>query len=561
MLLDHYGHFNGDQLSNFRALLEAAGKCGFVVDVTINREGPLISVLDITGNSTDARCMGGQGTTGIPEIVCAIRSPLYSHVFIDLQNEMDQGADKELTPEQVQAISQHVHTIDPTRIVMASHSSGVVDPSVTLAGSANLDVVAYHQRQTADWYEYARGEVNALKAAARPVYFQEGARATYTWDPYFRGVDCSLAYEDGNPFVKAATAAKLAGAAAWTFHTGAGMRLHQTPFTTALCAPELVFLDAVSTHPLDHVGWSTLGDHDWDGMDDFVVWRPTAEKWFGKLSGSLGTLREVAFGSHDDTPVQADYDGDGIADLAVYSFGEDDIFGQWDILCSTDGGPSHLHLGNRDDVPVPFDFNGDGRVDVVVWSPAGHWSAMPSVSGCNFSGQVDLWWDQNDLVLIPGDYDGDGKTDPAYFQRSTHTWHVLLSRNGYDEFTYHDFPYIADGDTPVAGDFTGDGRFDFAVFRPSTTQWAWVSWAHPEQGLAGWFDGGSSPGDVVVPGDYDGDGKIDPAVWRPTDGGWYVSRSSLAQPGQSYPAFFKMATMGEPKDTPLPGNGQPVTVR
>ena len=347
------GSFRYGMLNRFKAILEAAGQCGFVVDVSINREmdeNPGLSVVAITGNASDATCLAGPpGTTGIPEIVCAIRGSAYTHVFMDLQNERDSRDVMKLTVQEVNTIRGGVKLIDPSRLVMTSHSSdqgaGTVEAekSRDLAFSAPLDVVAYHAPQEAGWYSFTLNEVRKMRATARPVYIQEGARRD-------RGVECGGSYPDGNPFVKAATAAKLSGAAAWTFHTDAAHHLNLFAFQPRLgqCAVEMSFLNQFRAILDADVGWSTLGDHDRDGQADFIVWTPSTATWSGVLSGNLLQPASVQFGTTEDTPVRADYDGDGIEELAVYHYGpgpSGTYEGQWTVACSSvGGGHSSVHL-------------------------------------------------------------------------------------------------------------------------------------------------------------------------------------------------------------------------
>jgi FG-GAP-like repeat len=77
-------------------------------------------------------------------------------------------------------------------------------------------------------------------------------------------------------------------------------------------------------------------------------------------------------------PVPADYDGDGKADLAVYS-----STGAWSIVRSSDGGNTVVGWGGPSWTPVVADYDGDGRADIAVYNSAGVWSIIRSSNGVN----------------------------------------------------------------------------------------------------------------------------------------------------------------------------------
>ncbi len=277
-------------------------------------------------------------------------------------------------------------------------------------------------------------------------------------------------------------------------------------------------------------------DFDGDGFTDWAVLhygtgagRPVT--W--NIAYHRGGTRSVVFGSgNTDYPVPADYDGDGICDIAVWT---DAAPSQYKILQSSTGTTKVVNFGQPGDEPTVGDFDGDGKADPAVFrrgpgSSEAHLFYLGSFN--NPDGLVTevpmgtLGITSSDY-LAPGDYDGDGKNDlcvqtPASSTDATGVFLLKRSSDGVEER----IPFGLFNDLVVEGDYDGDGRSDFALIREVSGQLQWSILQRNGGGT------GNTPyilgtsADFGVPGDYDGDGKQDIAVWHDSTGVFTVRRSS-----------------------------------
>ncbi|REJ79091.1 MAG: hypothetical protein DWQ47_06520 [Acidobacteria bacterium] len=256
-------------------------------------------------------------------------------------------------------------------------------------------------------------------------------------------------------------------------------------------------------------------DYDGDGQADLAVWRGLNATgpdggFFYIFRSSDSTLDTIDFGIQGDNPtVTGDYDGDDLADIAVYR-------------CPSGGGGqcTFFYRGS--------DNNPGGDITFVPW-------------GNNSSSNVRPY---------PGDLDGDGKFDFTYFQDGVYT--ALRS----SDLGFEAIPWGSATDPVLApGDYDGDGMTDLANVRVngSTVEW-WIA----ERDGGGSIGGGpyqwgaliAGYTEFVATGDFDGDGATDIGIWRrnnadPNDCFFYVRRSSdLA---------LETYEWGDPGDAPVPG--------
>lgn len=187
-------------------------------------------------------------------------------------------------------------------------------------------------------------------------------------------------------------------------------------------------------------------DYDGDGKTDLAVRDPSSFTWYilnstGVDSRTLNDdgISRIVFGrNNSDTPVPADYDGDNKADIAVRRAGNY----TWYIQNSSgsnfnserlDGIQRIVFGRGSNDIAVPADYNGDGIDDVAVRRPSTYTWYIRNSDGADYNSdrgdgiqRIVFGRDSNDIPLV-ADYDGDDVADIAVLRKSNSTVYIKNS--------------------------------------------------------------------------------------------------------------------------------------
>jgi hypothetical protein len=199
-LMNGDGSLRPDQLALLKTILDQAHTEGLVVDVTFTYE-------HIAGMTPST------AKVGIANATRELRS--YDNLLFDIQNERNVEDRRYMSPDDVRSIYLAIKSVDPNRIAFADNSLGEdwgPQYAADFTARLGLDATGFHESRDIGWYTLPAYQriVGILKTNGKPAYLQE---PNSTRDNWYRQNDRA------DYFIQAIANAKLAGAAAWCFHT------------------------------------------------------------------------------------------------------------------------------------------------------------------------------------------------------------------------------------------------------------------------------------------------------------------------------------------------------
>jgi hypothetical protein len=206
-LMNGDGSLRPGELARLKTILDLARQERLVVDVTFTYE-------HIPGMTP------ATAKVGIVNATNELRS--YENLLFDIQNERNVGDRRYMSEADVGGIYQAIKAADPARIATADNSLGESwgpQYAADFTARLGLDVTAFHESRRSDWYTLAfyQSMIATLRSNGRPAYLQE---PNSTRDRTY------IANDRAEYYMQAVANAKLAGAAAWCFHTLEGVNFN-----------------------------------------------------------------------------------------------------------------------------------------------------------------------------------------------------------------------------------------------------------------------------------------------------------------------------------------------
>jgi Calx-beta domain/FG-GAP-like repeat len=210
-----------------------------------------------------------------------------------------------------------------------------------------------------------------------------------------------------------------------------------------------------------------LGDFNADGMQDLAVTNfndNNISVLLGIGTGSFGAATSFSVGNGARAIAVGDFNGDGKQDLAVANENSNNV----SILLGTGtgsfGAAANYAVGVRPRSVSVGDFNGDGKQDLAIANLAdNNVSILLGTGTGSFGSATNFAAGTGAIYAAVGDFNGDGKQDLAVANTFSNNLSILL---GTGTGTFGSATNYAVGILPrsvAVGDFNGDGKQDLAV--------------------------------------------------------------------------------------------------
>jgi subtilisin-like proprotein convertase family protein len=234
---------------------------------------------------------------------------------------------------------------------------------------------------------------------------------------------------------------------------------------------------AVSTFTLGSAATDYIvdGDFDGDGIADAAVWTEAAAgvaKFSIRRSSRPDQPYTIVFGQTGDDPAQCgDYDGDGMTDAAVFRSVDFGTNPAHTLIHPSSGASDRNYITGEDGnfAVGGLDYTGDGIADIAIQSTFnvndGHFRIYDGVDGDMV---LEFLQGQDSDFIIPGNMVGTTNYDITT-RRTVVNDRQYTTRDMGTQVVQPIVLWGTVGDTSINGDYDGDGLDDYAVWRGSAT--------------------------------------------------------------------------------------------
>jgi hypothetical protein len=289
--------------------------------------------------------------------------------------------------------------------------------------------------------------------------------------------------------------------------------------------PEALFAGSPLPIPVSGVSGIVAADLDVDGDIDLVTASNLGNPLIagvtvllGDGTGEFPALVREAAGSRNSALVAADWNLDGIPDLAVSNFNDDDVsiligVGTGSFLAS-----GELPVGDQPVALLAVDLDGDGARDLVAANFLDHTVTVFRSLG---TGAFDVpltvaTGSERPRGLAGGDFDEDGRMDVVVAHSNLFNMGLLLGDGAGGLAAAGTFETLAIPSAVAVADLDGDGHLDAAVACTGSgflSLGVTVLFGDGAGGFPRRLDLPVSPApEAIVAGDVDGDGDPDLVV-------------------------------------------------
>lgn len=271
------------------------------------------------------------------------------------------------------------------------------------------------------------------------------------------------------------------------------------------------FLQLMGGNAIVRPAPATVAHYDALPAANLAVYRPSNAGWY--VLGGGGGMAWFG-GLTGDVPVPADYDGDGLTDVAIRRRAD----ATWWVKKSMSGSITSFAQGAADDVPLPADYDADGEIDFALYRVS---TGQLLIHGDTAAERrTTTLFSVPNGVPIAGNFVGDNRADAGIYDPSNGWFYARTVIAGSSVWL---FQQVGNGgDVPVVGDYNGDGRTDLAVYEPDTGRFLVRDAVSGVITPTAW----GYPNELPVPADFDGNGSTDIATWDPVSGWWFIRRAN-----------------------------------